>query len=144
MSCPSSDETKAVFADNSGYETAYIIFIVFVAISTIATWIFYTRVGVQGITLNVIYTIGLIFCIIGYAANSWISILIFTISLCIDVVGAFALSILLFLDKVPDSLLEKFPFNTTINKIIFPSFAISQTVIIIILCVILNAIFAKC
>lgn len=144
MSCPTSDETKAVFDENSGFETAYIIFVVFVGISTITTWIFYTRVGVQGIILNVIYTIGFIFCIIGIAANSWISILIFLIALILDVLGAIMMSILLYMNKIPQDLLDKFPFTPTINKIIFVCFASSQTIIVIILCLILDAIFAKC
>mmetsp|Transcript_17814 Transcript_17814/g.28455 ORF Transcript_17814/g.28455 Transcript_17814/m.28455 type:complete len:145 (-) Transcript_17814:26-460(-) len=144
MSCPTSTETQAVFDENSGYQTAYIIFTVFVGISTITTWIFYTRVGIQGIILNVIYTVGFLFCIIGIAANSWISILIFTISLIIDILGAIMMTCLLFADKLPEDLLQKFPFTPTINKIIFPSFATSQTVIVIVLCVILDSIFAKC
>ena len=144
MSCPTSDETKAVFNENSGFEIAYIIFVVFVGISTLLTWILYTKVGVQGIILNVIYTIGFIFCIIGIAANSWISILIFTIAIILDVLGAIMMSILLFMNKIPSDLLDKFPFTPMINKIIFVCFATSQSVMVIILCLILDSIFAKC
>mmetsp|Transcript_59775 Transcript_59775/g.53824 ORF Transcript_59775/g.53824 Transcript_59775/m.53824 type:complete len:145 (+) Transcript_59775:26-460(+) len=144
MSCPTSDETKAVFDENSGFEAAYIVILIFVGISTITTWIFYTRVGVQGIILNVIYTIGFIFCIIGIAANSWVSILILTIALIVDILGAIMMSILLYMDKIPQDLLDKFPFTPLINKIIFVSFATSQTIIVIVLCLILDAIFAKC
>merc|ERR1712228_934013 len=131
MACPSSVETEAVFDENSAYYALYIVFIIFVGISTITTWIFYTRVGINGIILNVIYTIGFIFCIIGLAANSYISIIIFTISLVVDVLGAFMMSILLFTNRIPGELLEKFPFSEGIIKIIFVSFATSQTVIII-------------
>merc|ERR1712228_971856 len=143
MACPSSVETEAVFDENSAYYALYIVFIIFVGISTITTWIFYTRVGINGIVLNVIYTIGFIFCIVGLAANSWISILIFVIALIVDVLGATMMSFLLFTNKIPQEMLDKFPFNEAINKIIFVSFATSQTVIVIVLCVILNDIFSK-
>merc|ERR1719461_1296071 len=122
MSCPSSVETKAVFDENSTYYALYVVFLVFVGISTITTWIYYTRVGINGIIINIIYTIGFIFCIIGLAANSWISILIFVISLVIDILGAISISFLLFTGRMPQDFLDRFPFNETINKIIFPSF----------------------
>ena len=144
MTCPSSDETQAVFEANDGYFVAYIIFVVFVGISTITTWVFYTRVGAQGIALNVIYTIGFVFCIVGIAANSWISILIFTIALAVDVLGATMMSCMLFADKIPAELLEKFPFTPAINKVIFLSFATSQSIIVFILSLILNDIFSLC
>ena len=144
MPCPSSTETEAVFDENSGYFSAYIAILIFVGISTVATWIFYTRVGAPGIALNVIYPIGFIFCIIGIAANSWISILIFVIGLCIDIFGAVMMTITLFMDKIPAELLEKFPFTPAINKIIFPFFATSQTVIVVVCCMFINLVHDKC
>lgn len=144
MTCPSSAETEIAFDENNGYYSAYIVILIFVGISTIATWIFYTRVGVQGIALNVIYTIGFVFCIIGIAANSWISILIFVIGLVIDILGAIMMTILLYTDKMPADLLDKFPFTPAINKIIFPFFATTQTVIVIVCCLFLSLVHDQC
>ena len=110
----------------------------------ITTWIFYTRVGIGGITLNTIYIIGFICSILWIALNSYSWIIIFLVCILIDVIGAIGLSILLYIDKVPQNMLDKLPFTVSINKIIFASFTTCQTIIIVILGVMLGDMRSKC
>mmetsp|Transcript_37663 Transcript_37663/g.46634 ORF Transcript_37663/g.46634 Transcript_37663/m.46634 type:complete len:147 (-) Transcript_37663:23-463(-) len=145
MGCsPTKDMVSDVFNDFPFFNTMYIIFVVFAGIATITTWIFYTRVGIGGILLNTIYTIGFISGIFGIALNSYGGIALFLACLAIDVFGAISLIILLFTDKVPQDMKDKLPFTIGINKIIFPSFATSQTFIITILGIMMHEMNKKC